>query len=85
VSGVTNPPAGTYPASDFSVSTATDTAVQNPATGFTFAQPTPSGYRLVGADGGVFSFGDAAFYGSVPGLGIHIHDVVAALGAVPAR
>jgi len=79
VSGVINPPAGTYPASDFSVSTATDTGAQNPATGLTFAKPAPFGYRLVGADGGVFSFGDAGFYGSVPGLGIHIGDVVAAV------
>ena len=28
------------------------------------------GYWLVGADGGVFAFGDAGFYGSLPGLGI---------------
>jgi len=27
----------------------------------------------------VFSFGDAAYYGSVPGLGIHVSDVVAAV------
>ena len=32
-------------------------------------QPSPatSGYRLVASDGGVFSFGDAAFYGSMGG------------------
>ena len=34
------------------------------------------GYRLVGADGGVFSFGDAQFFGSLPGLGVHVSDVV---------
>ena len=28
------------------------------------------GYWLVGSDGGVFAFGDAGFYGSIPGLGI---------------
>jgi hypothetical protein len=28
------------------------------------------GYWLVGADGGIFSFGNAGFYGSIPGLGI---------------
>ena len=39
--------------------------------------PSPSkGYWLVGADGGVFSFGDAQFYGSLPGLGVHVSDVV---------
>jgi hypothetical protein len=28
------------------------------------------GYWLVGSDGGVFAFGDAGFYGSIPGLGL---------------
>jgi hypothetical protein len=28
------------------------------------------GYWLVASDGGIFSFGDAGFYGSIPGLGI---------------
>jgi hypothetical protein len=36
-----------------------------------------NGYRMVASDGGVFSsFGNAPFEGSVPGLGIHINDVV---------
>ena len=30
--------------------------------------PVPGGYWLVGSDGGVFSFGSAQFYGSLPGL-----------------
>ena len=34
------------------------------------------GYWLVGADGGVFSFGQARSYGSVPGMKIHVHDIV---------
>ena len=34
------------------------------------------GYWLVGAHGGVFSFGDAGFFGSLPGLGVHVSDVV---------
>jgi hypothetical protein len=29
------------------------------------------GYWLVGSDGGVFAFGDAGFYGSIPGLGFN--------------
>jgi cell wall-associated NlpC family hydrolase len=44
--------------------------------------PPPShghGYDLVGADGGVFVFG-SGFYGSLPGLGIHVDDVT---GIVP--
>ncbi|HXQ59097.1 MAG TPA: choice-of-anchor Q domain-containing protein [Acidimicrobiales bacterium] len=36
----------------------------------------PYGYSLVGADGGVFTFGDASFVGSLPELGIHVHDIV---------
>ena len=40
--------------------------------------PTPDGggYWLVGLDGGVFSFGNAGFHGSIPGLGIKAHDIV---------
>ena len=37
---------------------------------------TGHGYRMVARDGGIFSFGDAQFYGSVPGKGLHIDDVV---------
>jgi hypothetical protein len=33
-----------------------------------------TGYDLVGADGGVFAFGDT-FYGSLPGLGVHVDDI----------
>ena len=31
---------------------------------------TGSGYRMVAADGGIFSFGDAAFYGSLGGAAL---------------
>ena len=42
--------------------------------------PTSStGYDLVGSDGGVFVFG-GGFYGSLPGLGIHVDDIT---GIVP--
>jgi hypothetical protein len=30
------------------------------------------GYWMVGSDGGVFSFGDAPFFGSLGGKGAHI-------------
>ena len=40
------------------------------------ATPDGGGYWDVGIDGGVFSFGDAAFYGSLPGIGIHVSDIV---------
>ena len=35
------------------------------------------GYYVVGAGGGVFAFGDARFYGSVPGLGKRVSNIVA--------
>jgi hypothetical protein len=40
--------------------------------------PTPdgNGYWLVGLDGGVFTFGNANYYGSLPGLGIRASDIV---------
>ncbi len=47
------------------------------------AAPTPTGYDLVGADGGVFVFppgGSSGFYGSLPGLGVGVDDIV---GIVP--
>jgi len=45
--------------------------------------PPPSGYDLVGSDGGVFVFPtgqSGGFYGSLPGLGVHVDDIV---GMVP--
>jgi len=44
--------------------------------------PTPDGggYWLIGSDGGVFAFGDAASQGSLAGVGVHVNGVV---GAVP--
>ena len=39
------------------------------ACGFTTAQ-APGGYQFVAADGGVFSFGNAAFAGSLGGDGV---------------
>jgi uncharacterized repeat protein (TIGR02543 family) len=43
--------------------------------------PTPAGtasYDLVGSDGGVFVFGQpgAGFFGSLPGIGVHVNDIV---------
>ena len=42
--------------------------------------PGGQGYWLVSRDGGVFSFGGAPFYGSLPGDGVHVNDIV---GIVP--
>ena len=34
------------------------------------------GYWLVGSDGGIYAFGDAPFDGSLPGLNVHVNNVV---------
>jgi len=39
-----------------------------------------SGYWMVGSDGGVFAFGNAGYLGSLPGIGVHVNDIV---GVVP--
>ncbi len=49
--------------------------LSQPITGIT-RSPSGHGYRMVAKDGGVFSFGDVPFYGSLPGLGLHVADVV---------
>jgi hypothetical protein len=45
--------------------------------------PDGGGYWLVAADGGVFSFGDADYLGSVPGQGIVHHPPVVGIAATP--
>jgi hypothetical protein len=67
------------------------TLTQTAPTSFTLGIPTsiPSaiastrdgqGYWVVGLDGGVFSFGDAQFYGSVPGAGASVLGVASLCG-----
>jgi len=36
------------------------------------ATPDGQGYWEVAADGGLFSYGDAKFYGSLPSLGVKV-------------
>ena len=38
--------------------------------------PSGNGYWQVASDGGVFSYGDARFFGSVPGLGSKILNII---------
>jgi hypothetical protein len=45
--------------------------------------PGGTGYWLVAADGGVFSFGDAQFYGSLPSIGVQPNEPVAGIAATP--
>jgi hypothetical protein len=40
------------------------------------ANGAPEGYWLAGSDGGVFAFGASGYYGSVPGAGVHVNNVV---------
>jgi len=40
--------------------------------------PGGGGYWLVAADGGIFAFGDAGFVWSLPGLNIHVDNIVGA-------
>ncbi len=49
------------------------TAVQSYTVGETY---TASGYVMAGSDGAAYTFGGAAYVGSLPGLGIHVNDVV---------
>ena len=78
----------TCTATDAPVGTDTVTAryggdpTHGPSAGTTTLSVTPKrtspgrGYWMVGADGGVFSFGDAGYFGSVPGVGVHVGDIV---------
>lgn len=57
--------------------------VASPASGAAEATPPPTGgYWLVAADGGVFTFGDAVFYGSASPL--HLRAPIAGGAAAPA-
>ncbi len=54
--------------------------MNQPIVGMT-ATPTGRGYWLVASDGGIFSFGDATFYGSTGGL--HLNQPVVGMAATP--
>ena len=45
------------------------------------ATPTGNGYWLVASDGGIFTFGDAHFYGSTGG--IHLNQPIVGMQATP--
>jgi hypothetical protein len=45
------------------------------------ATPTGKGYWLVASDGGIFSFGDAGFFGSPAGQDLHAWFVAVAPAA----
>jgi hypothetical protein len=70
-------PAGVVGTVDVTVTTPGGTSSTSAADHFTYQH---SGYWMVGNDGGIFSFGGAPFEGSLPGLNIHVTNVV---GMVP--
>ena len=70
-------PAGTPGVVDLTVTTPGGTSATGSADKFTYQK---SGYWMVGNDGGIFSFGGAPYEGSLPGLGIHVKNIV---GLVP--
>ncbi len=79
--GGTSTPTGvdefTYVQPPISPASPTSSAPSTPPT------RSPSGYDLVGRDGGVFVFPtgqSGGYYGSLPGLGVHVNDIV---GMVP--
>jgi len=63
---------------DVTATTFGGTSATSSADRFTYA--LVPGYTMVGSDGGVFSFGTVPFEGSLPGLGVHVNNVV---GIVP--
>jgi len=67
---VATTPAGTGTV-DVTVTTPGGTSATTAADRYTY-----QGYWMVGSDGGVFAFGDAGFVGSLPGLGVHVNNVV---------
>jgi IPT/TIG domain len=62
---------------DVTVTTSGGTSATSAADRYTY-----QGYWMVGSDGGVFAFGDAGFVGSLPGIGVHVNDIV---GVVPTK
>ena len=76
-----SPPAYSFPVVYVSVTTSAGTSPLVASARFTYLG---TGYDLVGSDGGVFVFGGGffqqGFYGSLPGLGIHVGNIT---GIVP--
>jgi N-acetylmuramoyl-L-alanine amidase len=68
------------PFGDASVGPTTVTGVNAPIVGLA-ATPDGKGYWLVAADGGIFTFGDAGFYGSTGG--IRLNQPIVGMAATP--
>jgi hypothetical protein len=81
VTGAAGASAPSAPSTHLSWGAHDSAAPAQPASGSRVA--VGSGYDMVGSDGGVFVFNNAGtgFYGSLPGIGIHIHNVVGMVGS----
>src|SRR6202022_11236 len=88
--------AGTPPTTTTTTTTITTTTTTGPPTTTTLSQATPSpsstnsgpshlrslrGYWLTTSDGGIFAFGDAAFYGSTGAL--QLREPIVGMAATP--
>ena len=71
-------PAGAAGIVDVTVTTPNGTSAVVAGDKYTYS--ATGGYWMVGSDGGVFAFGTAGFKGSLPGLGVHVSNIV---GVVP--
>ena len=56
--------------------------LNEPIVGIRSSTPDGGGYWLVASDGGIFSFGDARFFGSTGG--IHLNDPIVGMASTPA-
>ncbi|WP_425433610.1 GDSL-type esterase/lipase family protein [Kineococcus rhizosphaerae] len=52
------------------------TVAMLPTAADVIATPSGKGYWQVASDGGVFTYGDAQFYGSVPGIPLHLTNIM---------
>lgn len=64
------------PAGASSAASSTFTVAPLPAAADVVSTASGDGYWQVASDGGVFSYGDAHFYGSVPGLGLRVTNIM---------
>jgi endonuclease/exonuclease/phosphatase family metal-dependent hydrolase len=58
------------------VRTSTFTVAMLPTANELVSLSTGDGYWEVAGDGGVFSYGSAQFYGSLPGFGVHVNNII---------
>jgi hypothetical protein len=67
---------------DVQITTPSGTSARGPGDGFTFGTPhTGAGYWEAAADGGLFAYGNAGFYGSMGGR--HLNSPIVAMAATP--